>query len=43
MLGRTPENITAIRPMMDGVIADLKSQKRCSVILSERHTPEEGL
>jgi rod shape-determining protein MreB and related proteins len=24
MLGRTPENITAIRPMMDGVIADFE-------------------
>jgi len=28
MLGRTPGNITAIRPMKDGVIADFIVQKK---------------
>jgi rod shape-determining protein MreB and related proteins len=29
MLGRTPGNIVAIKPMKDGVIADFKSPRRC--------------
>jgi len=29
MLGKTPGNITAIRPMKDGVIADFTSPSRC--------------
>ncbi len=33
MLGRTPENITAIRPMKDGVIADFTvTEKNASVL-----------
>src|SRR4028119_571540 len=28
MLGRTPDNITAIRPMKDGVIADFESTEQ---------------
>src|SRR5690606_28020410 len=28
MLGRTPENITAIRPMKDGVIADFTTTEK---------------
>jgi len=29
MLGRTPGNIVAIRPMKDGVIADFEIQRTC--------------
>ena len=29
MLGRTPENIVAIRPMKDGVTSTSKSRRRC--------------
>jgi rod shape-determining protein MreB len=29
MLGRTPGNIVAIKPMRDGVIADFKVTERC--------------
>jgi len=29
MLGRTPGNIVAIKPMKDGVIADFESPRRC--------------
>ena len=29
MLGRTPENLDAIRTLKDGVIADLQLPKRC--------------
>lgn len=34
MLGRTPGNITAIRPLKDGVIADLRLLKKCCSTLS---------
>ena len=33
MLGRTPGNITAIRPLKDGVIADFQLLKKCLNIL----------
>ena len=33
MLGRTPGNIKAIRPLSEGVIADFKLQKKCFNIL----------
>lgn len=29
MLGRTPQNVTAIRPMKDGVIADFTVTEKC--------------
>ena len=29
MLGRTPGNIQAIKPMCDGVIADFERPRRC--------------
>lgn len=32
MLGRTPGNITAIRPMKDGVIADFQVTEKLSLI-----------
>ncbi len=39
MLGRTPGNIAAIRPMKDGVIADFSvCEKKCCNILSTRFT-----
>jgi len=38
MLGRTPGNIVAIRPMRDGVIANFEVTRRCSSTSSERHT-----
>ena len=36
MLGRTPGHIDAIRPLKDGVIADLLSRKKCFSILSTK-------
>lgn len=36
MLGRTPGNIAAIRPMKDGVIADFFVTERCFSTLSNR-------
>ena len=33
MMGRTPGNIVAIRPMKDGVIADFELPKTCCSIL----------
>lgn len=36
MLGRTPGNIAAIRPMKDGVIADFMLLKKCYSILSNK-------
>jgi rod shape-determining protein MreB len=38
MLGRTPGNIVAIKPMKDGVIATSKSPRRCSRTSSRRRT-----
>src|SRR5437870_13618951 len=38
MLGRTPGNIVAIRPLKDGVIADFDVTDRCSTISSRRCT-----
>jgi rod shape-determining protein MreB len=38
MLGRTPGNITTIRPMKDGVIADFRPPRRCSSTSSARCT-----
>lgn len=38
MLGRTPGNIAAIRPMKDGVIADFSVCERCCSTLSTRFT-----
>ncbi|XPE54264.1 rod shape-determining protein [Shigella flexneri] len=38
MLGRTPGNIAAIRPMKDGVIADFFVTEKCFSILSNRFT-----
>ena len=36
MIGRTPANIVAARPLRDGVISDLILQKECSSISSVR-------
>ena len=36
MLGRTPGNITAIRPLRDGVIADFQVTEGCSSTLSRK-------
>ena len=36
MIGRTPGNITAIRPMKDGVIADYVITRRCCATSSRR-------
>jgi len=36
MLGRTPGNITAIRPLKDGVIADFDVTRRCCTTSSTR-------
>lgn len=39
MLGRTPENITAIRPMMDGVIADFEvAEAMLSYFIRKAHS-----
>ena len=38
MLGRTPGNITTIRPMKDGVIADFTYTGKCSSTSSARCT-----
>ena len=38
MLGRTPGNIAAIRPMKDGVIADFFVTEKCCSTLSNRFT-----
>jgi len=39
MLGRTPENITAIRPMMDGVIADFEvAEAMLGYFIRKAHT-----
>ena len=38
MLGRTPGNIVAIRPMRDGVIADFDVAEEMINILLEKHT-----
>ena len=38
MLGRTPGHIVAIKPMKDGVIADLRSPRRYSTTSSKRRT-----
>jgi rod shape-determining protein MreB and related proteins len=38
MLGRTPGNITAIRPLKDGVIADLPLLSGCCGSLSRKST-----
>jgi len=35
MLGRTPSNIRALRPMRDGVIADYVVTEQCYVIYSK--------
>src|ERR1035441_10783329 len=37
MLGRTPGNIVAIRPLKDGVIADFRSEEHTSELQSLRH------
>ena len=36
MLGRTPGNIRAVRPLRDGVIADLMRLSRCSKLSSPK-------
>lgn len=38
MLGRTPGNIAAIRPMKDGVIADFFVTEKCCSTLSSKFT-----
>lgn len=38
MLGRTPGNISAIRPMKDGVIADFYVTEKCCSILFAKCT-----
>ncbi len=38
MLGRTPGNIVAIKPMKDGVIADFKTTEKMLNYLSRRRT-----
>jgi actin-like ATPase involved in cell morphogenesis len=39
MLGRTPGNISTIRPMKDGVIADFTTTEEMLSISSARCTP----
>ena len=36
MIGRTPDNITAIRPLQDGVIADFEACEQMLRFFSER-------
>ena len=38
MLGRTPGDITAIRPLKDGVIADFQVTEKCCFILLRKYT-----
>jgi rod shape-determining protein MreB and related proteins len=42
MLGRTPGNITAIRPMRDGVIADFESAERMLTYFIRKAQPRRG-
>ena len=38
MIGRTPGNLTVVRPMKDGVIADFTTPRKCSSISSAKCT-----
>ena len=42
MLGRTPSNIIAVRPLKDGVISDYDITERMLNILSARPVVREG-
>ena len=43
MLGRTPGNIVAIKPMKDGVIADFKvTEKMLNYFIQKAHTANAG-
>jgi rod shape-determining protein MreB len=42
MLGRTPHNITPVRPLKDGVIADFEAPRRCSPTSCARRTASAG-
>jgi len=44
MLGRTPANIIALRPMKDGVIADFEiTEKNAQIFYSKKYTTEDHL